>query len=119
MAPHSSTFAWKIPWTEEPGRLQSMGSQRVGRRADWVNDGDLKNEKALISPGFLTDLIRRRRDLNQEDPSECTIKQGFVTSLFWKSHHFWKDIQALRGYIDPPLPESFANLRSGFESSYG
>ena len=30
MAIHSSTSAWKIPWTEEPGRLQSMGSQRVG-----------------------------------------------------------------------------------------
>jgi len=30
MATHSSTFAWKIPWTEEPCRLQSMGSQRVG-----------------------------------------------------------------------------------------
>ena len=30
MAPHSSTLAWKIPWTEEPGRLQSMVSQRVG-----------------------------------------------------------------------------------------
>ena len=30
MATHSSTVAWKIPWTEEPGRLQSMGSQRVG-----------------------------------------------------------------------------------------
>ena len=29
MAPHSSTLAWKIPWTEEPGRLQSMGLQRV------------------------------------------------------------------------------------------
>ena len=29
MAPHSSTLAWKIPWTEKPGRLQSMGSQRV------------------------------------------------------------------------------------------
>ena len=27
MAPHSSTLAWKIPWTEEPGKLQSMGSQ--------------------------------------------------------------------------------------------
>ena len=26
MAPHSNTFAWKIPWTKEPGRLQSMGS---------------------------------------------------------------------------------------------
>ena len=30
MAPHSSTLAWKIPWTEEPGRLQSMGLLRVG-----------------------------------------------------------------------------------------
>ena len=30
MAPHSSTLAWKIPWTEEPGGLQSMGSLRVG-----------------------------------------------------------------------------------------
>ena len=30
MAPHSSTLAWKIPWMEEPGGLQSMGSQRVG-----------------------------------------------------------------------------------------
>ena len=30
MATHSSILAWKIPWTEEPGRLQSMGSQKVG-----------------------------------------------------------------------------------------
>ena len=30
MATHSSTLTWKIPWREEPGRLQSMGSQRVG-----------------------------------------------------------------------------------------
>ena len=34
MATHSSTLAWKIPWTEDPGRLQSTGSQRVGH--DWV-----------------------------------------------------------------------------------
>ena len=34
MAPHCSTLAWKIPWTEEPGRLQSMGSPRV--RHDWA-----------------------------------------------------------------------------------
>ena len=34
MAPHSSTLAWKIPWTEEPGRLQSMGSWRV--RHNWA-----------------------------------------------------------------------------------
>ena len=30
IATHSSTIAWKIPWTEDPGRLPSMGSQRVG-----------------------------------------------------------------------------------------
>ena len=30
MAPHSSTLAWKIPWMDKPGRLQSMGSLRVG-----------------------------------------------------------------------------------------
>ena len=34
MAPHSSTLAWKIPWTEEPGKLQFMGLQRVGH--NWV-----------------------------------------------------------------------------------
>ena len=34
MAPHSSTLAWKIPWTEDPGRLKSMGLWRVGH--DWA-----------------------------------------------------------------------------------
>ena len=34
MAPHSNTLAWKIPWTEEPGRLQAIGSRRVGH--DWA-----------------------------------------------------------------------------------
>ena len=32
MATHSSFLVWRIPWTEKPGRLQSMGSQRVGHR---------------------------------------------------------------------------------------
>jgi len=39
MAPHSSTLAWKMPWTEEPGRLQSMGSLRV--RHDWATSPSL------------------------------------------------------------------------------
>ena len=39
MATHSSTLAWKIPWMEEPGRLQSMGSQRV--RQDWATSFSL------------------------------------------------------------------------------
>ena len=39
MATHSSSLAWKIPWTEEPGRLQSMGSLRV--RHDWATSRSL------------------------------------------------------------------------------
>ena len=39
MAPHSSTLAWKIPWTEEPGGLQSMGSLRVGH--NWATSVSL------------------------------------------------------------------------------
>ena len=43
MATYSSTLAWKIPWMEEPGRLQSMGSQRV--RHDWVTSLTHSSEK--------------------------------------------------------------------------
>ena len=42
LAPHSSTLAWKIPWAEEPGGLQSMGSQRVRH-----NLNDLKYTQAV------------------------------------------------------------------------
>ena len=45
MAPHSSTLAWTIPWTEEPGRLQSMGSLRVGH--DWATSLSLFTFPAL------------------------------------------------------------------------
>ena len=45
MAPHSSTLAWKIPWMEEPGRLQSMGSLRV--RHDWATSFSLFHFHAL------------------------------------------------------------------------
>ena len=48
MAPHSSTFAWKIPWTEEPGRLQSMGSRRV-RNTERLHFHALEKEMATHS----------------------------------------------------------------------
>ena len=47
MATHSSTLAWKIPWMEEPGRLQSMGSLRVG--LNWLHFHALKKEMATHS----------------------------------------------------------------------
>ena len=56
MAPHCSTLAWKIPWMEEPGRLQSMGSRRV--RHDWATSLSLFTfmhwrRKWQPTPGFL------------------------------------------------------------------
>ena len=45
-ATHSRILAWRIPWTEEPGRLQSMGSQRV--RHDWVTDTELWGQLLFV-----------------------------------------------------------------------
>ena len=54
MATYSSILAWGIPWTEEPGGLQSMGSQRV--RHDWATNAYLgwgsQVEMAILSPGL-------------------------------------------------------------------
>ena len=50
MAPHSSTLAWKIPWTEEPGRLQYMESQRV--RHDWATS--LMGQEDPLEEGMAT-----------------------------------------------------------------
>ena len=47
MAPHSSSLAWKIPWTEEPGRLQSIGSWRVGH--DWATSLSHALEKEMAA----------------------------------------------------------------------
>ena len=58
MAIHSSTLAWKIPWTEEPDRLQSMGSQRVGH--DWATSlSSLSFSVPLLLPSYhLSDGIQ-------------------------------------------------------------
>jgi len=52
MAPHSSTLAWKIPWTEEHGGLQSMGSQRIGH--DWVTSLSLYFPNVKVAQSRLT-----------------------------------------------------------------
>ena len=74
MAIHSTTIAWKIPWTEEPGRLQSMGSQRV--RHDWAT-----------SLHFGTPQHRRHNDRH--------TGHG-MTSPFWDSFEDRAVFRALR-----------------------
>ena len=66
MAPHSSTLAWKIPWTEEPGRLQSVGSLGVGH--DWATSFLFFifmhwRRKWQPMPGFLPSELHGQRSL--------------------------------------------------------
>ena len=85
MAPHSSTLAWKIPWMEEPGRLQSMGSLRVGH--DWANSLSLftfmhGRRKWQPTPVFL--------------PGESQGRGSLVGCRLWgcRVGHDWSDLAA-------------------------
>ena len=56
MATHSRIFAWRIPWTEEPDRLQSMGSQRVGH--DSVTTcAHTHTHRLILCPGYLYSVV--------------------------------------------------------------
>ena len=84
MATHSSTLAWKIPWTEEAGRLHSMGSQRVGH--DWANSLSLSFTLISIDRGqiniyvfksyFMLNLLRIKTIQVQDMP--------FCNSSAWR-----------------------------------
>ena len=67
MATHSSTLAWKIPWTEEPGRLQSTGSQRVGH--DWVTSLRYTYISSPLPLWLLTQCCFSRLTLQETDIS--------------------------------------------------
>ena len=60
MAPHSSTLAWQIPWMEEPGRLQSMGSWRVGH--DWATSLSLSCTREGNSNPLQCSCLENPRD---------------------------------------------------------
>ena len=90
MAPHSSTLAWKIPWTEEPGRLQSMESLRVGH--DWATSLSLFifihwRRKWHPTPVFLPGESQRQRSLvgcrlwgrTESDTTEATAAAATVS----------------------------------------
>ena len=77
MAPHSSTLAWKIPWTEGPGRLQSMGSQRA--RHDWATSFSLSLYFLPVSS--LNSLCDETRIYLSETSLFC---QYFNTQFFFR-----------------------------------
>ena len=99
MAPHSSTLAWKIPWMEEPGGLQSMGSQRV--RHDWVASVSIAwkhaSQHPWDSPGkntgvgchFLLRCVKVKSEsevaqscLTHSDPMDCSPPGSSVHGIF-------------------------------------
>ena len=97
MAPHSSTLAWEIPWVEEPGRLQSMGSWRVGH--DWVTSLLLFTfmhwrRKWQPTPVFLPGESQGRGSLvgcrlwgrTESDTTEATWQQQQQQQQYWTTN---------------------------------
>ena len=68
MAPHSSTLAWKIPWTEEPGRLQSIGSLRVRH--------DQTTSLSLYA-------LEKEMATHSSEPGESQGRQSLVGCRLW------------------------------------
>ena len=85
MAPHSGTLAWEIPWMEEPGRLQSMGSRRVGH--DWVNS---------LSLFTFTHWRRQWQPIPVFLPGESQGQGSLVGYRLWgrRVRHDWSDLAA-------------------------
>ena len=98
MATHSSILAWKIPWTEEPGGLQSMGSQRIGHEwatslsqgvknpggetSNWISL--LCNVKRLRYRGLLQVLKQDGKAYLSPAELSDPLREGKVWSEFWK-----------------------------------
>ena len=99
---HSSTLAWKIPWTEEPGRLQSMGSRRVGH--DW----------ATSLPLFAFMHWRRKRQPIQCSCLETPRDRGAWWAALYgvAQSHDWSDLAAAAAG-KKPLTGGFYVLSQG------
>ena len=100
MAPHSSTLAWKIPWAEEPGRLQSMGSLRIEH--DWATSLSLFTfihwrRKWQPTPVFLPGesqgrgslvgcCLWGRTELDTTEETQQQQQQQLFTQSSWSCH---------------------------------
>ena len=113
MAPHSSTLAWKIPWTEEPGRLQSMGSLRVGH--DWATS---------LSLFTFMHWRRKWQPTPVFSPGESHGRRSLVGCRLWgrRVGHDWSDLaaathQLLKGE-NTTLNNGGISYRASFSESY-
>ena len=83
MAPHSSTLAWKIPRTEEPGRLQSTGLQRVGH--DWATSLHITRNAGLEEAQAVIKIAGRNiKNLRYADDTTLMEEREELKSLLMK-----------------------------------
>ena len=107
---HSSILAWRIPWTEEPGGLQSMGWQRVGH--DWVTNTEWRWSCVLMSPergwGAWSPAFRDRRRLGVGSflPGHLVVREEetAVGRQAWREKGQWAWALALGQRPAPCLP---------------
>ena len=98
MAAHSSILAWRIPWTEELGELQSMGSKRVGH--DWATKHTpTRKQPHCLHVGVWTDRLRWIRSLDstlsdhQNQEASSTVSTLMRATKYWQlENHTAKDI---------------------------
>ena len=117
MATHSSILAWRIPWTEEPGRLQNKGSHRV--RHDWSNlshsraPGSLDRQRAPV-PGtilFTTELVKR----NLKWSGWGTLSSLHLSQIFLGGHKkTYKKKVEISWYVTAFDPETVRDFPSPF-----
>ena len=83
MATHSSSIAWKIPWMEEPGRLQSMGSQRV--RHDWATSlsSQVRKRKDKYCMCSVTSVVSDSLQSMDWTP-QTPLSVGFSRQEYWR-----------------------------------
>ena len=124
MASHSSTLAWKIPWTEEPSRLQSMGSWRVGH--NWTTSLSLFTfmhwrRKWQPTPVFLPGESQGLGSLvgcrlwgcTKLDTTEVTWQQQQQVEKTWVWSLGWEDPRRRKEQLTPIfLPEKSHGQRS-------
>ena len=103
MPTHSSILAWKIPWTEEPGRLQFMGLQRVGH--DWAT------KQRLIQVNIASVVAYRRSiNLDKEQPRKVDVFLITVLGLFLL---IFMSVYYFRHYSSPPhLPNTHIHVHT-------
>ena len=135
MAPHSSTLAWKSPWTEEPGRLQSMGSLRV--RHDWATSLSLftfmhwrrkwqptpvflpGESPGTEEPGGLLSMGSNRVGHDWSDLAAAAAGRSLLSKLWidktrrrWWARARGMGVPRLFSILDAPVPSGFLPLPS-------